>query len=168
MRATELLIPCSIAALLIFALCKKVNIYKAFAEGAAAALPQLVNVLPYLAAMLTALEIFRGSGALSALVRWLSPMGAAVGIPKELIPLIVLRPFSGSASLALLRDTLTEHGADGYIGRAASVLVGSTETVFYTVALYFGSVGVTITRQAVPAALISGAVGVTVGLLLVR
>ena len=80
----------------------------------------------------------------------------------------MLRPFSGSASLALLKDTLNTHGADSYIGRAASVLVGSTETVFYTAAVYFGSVGVTKTRQAIPAALISGAVGVAVGLLLIK
>lgn len=168
MNAGEAAIPLLIVFLIGYALIKKVNIYKAFAEGAKDALPQLVSVLPYLAAMLTALEVFRGSGALSALVRMLAPVGRLCGVREELIPLIVLRPFSGSASLALLRDTLTEYGADGYIGRAASVLVGSTETVFYTVALYFGSVGVTKTRQAIPAALISGAVGVAVGLLLIK
>lgn len=168
MNAVQIVIPCLIAVLLLYALLKKVNIYKAFAQGAADALPQLINVLPYLAAMLTALDIIRGSGALGAFVRLLAPIGKACGINEELIPLIVLRPFSGSASLALLKDTLATHGADSYIGRAASVLVGSTETVFYTAAVYFGAVGVTKTRQAIPAALISGAVGVAVGLLLIK
>ena len=168
MRAAETAIPLLIAALIVYALIKKVNIYKAFAEGAAEAVPNLLHVLPYLAAMLTALEVFRGSGALAFTVRALAPAASRVGLPSELIPLIVLRPFSGSASLALLKDTLTQYGPDGFIGRAASVLVGSTETVFYTVALYFGAVGVTKTRQAVPAALIGGAVGALVGILLVK
>ena len=168
MRAAEIAIPLLIVALLAYALIKKVNIYKAFATGAADALPQLVSVLPYLAAMLTALEALKSSGALTALVGALRPAAQRIGLAPELIPLIVLRPFSGSASLALLKETLAQYGADSYIGRAAAVLVGSTETVFYTVALYFGSVGVTKTRQAIPASLIGGAVGAAIGILLVR
>lgn len=160
-----LLVP--IAALFIYALVKKVNVYKAFASGAADALPQLVNVLPYLAAMLTAIEALRSSGVLGYVIGLLRPAALKAGLDPELLPILILRPFSGSATLALLKDTLTSVGADSPAGRAASVVVGSTETVFYTVALYFGSVGVTKTRQAVPAALIGGAAGVIVGLLLV-
>ena len=163
--SVALLVP--VAALFIYALIKKVNVYKAFAAGAADALPQLINVLPYLAAMLTAIEALRSSGVLSYLIGLLRPAALRVGLDPELLPILLLRPFSGSATLAVLKDTLTNVGADSAAGRAASVVVGSTETVFYTVALYFGSVGVTKTRQAIPAALISGAVGVIVGLLLV-
>ena len=162
--SVALLVP--FAALFIYALIKKVNVYKAFAAGAADALPQLINVLPYLAAMLTAIEALRSSGVLSYLIGFLRPAALRVGLDPELLPILLLRPFSGSATLAILKDTLTNVGADSAAGRAASVVVGSTETVFYTVALYFGSVGVTKTRQAIPAALISGAVGVIVGLLL--
>ncbi|MBR3381476.1 MAG: spore maturation protein [Clostridia bacterium] len=168
MKAAELAIPLLICALIIFALMKKVNIYKAFTRGAKEALPRLFSMLPYLAAMLCAIEVFRSSGALGLLTRALSPAAEGIGLPPELLPVILLRPFSGSAALALLKDTLTEHGADGYVGRAASVIVGSTETVFYTVALYFGAVNVTRTRHAIPAALIAGAVGAAAGLLLAK
>ena len=168
MKAASIAIPVLVAALLIYALVKKVNVYKAFVEGAGEALPGLVSILPYLAAMLIAIELLRGSGALAFFIRLISPAAEAVGVNASLVPLIVLRPFSGSASLALLRDLLAEHGPDSLVGRQASVLIGSTETVFYTVSVYFGAVGVTKTRQAIPAALISGIVGVAVGILATR
>lgn len=159
MRAAELVMPVVLAALIVYALVKKVNVYKAFTEGAAEALPQLLGILPCLAAMLAAIEALRASGALTFTVGLLSPAARALGVPEEIVPLILLRPFSGSASLALLKDTLTEVGADSFAGRAASIAVGSTETVFYTVAVYFGAVGVTRTRHSIPAALIAGLAG---------
>ena len=161
--AIDILIPAIVALLIIYALIKKVNVYKAFVAGAAEALPLIINVLPFLAAMLGAIAIFRGSGALGLLMQVLSPILQFIGIPTELSALFVLRPFSGSASLALLSDLLKEHGADSFIGRAASVLVGSTETVFYTLAVYFGAIGITKTRHALPSSLISGVVGALVG-----
>ncbi len=168
MKAADIAAPALVGVLIVYALIKKVNVYKAFVDGAAGAVPQLVAILPYLAAMLGAISLLRESGAIDFMVRLIRPATDRLGISSELVPLIALRPFSGSASLALLKDTLTECGADSRVGRAASVLVGSTETVFYTTAVYFGAVGVTKTRHAIPAALISGAVGVIVGLLLVR
>lgn len=166
MRAADIAVPGAIAALTIYALCKKVNVYKAFAEGAADALPQLISILPYLAAMLTAIELFRSSGALNYLIMAAEPAARAIGLDTGLIPIILLRPFSGSASLALLKDTLIAYGPDSYTGRAASVIVGSTETVFYTISVYFGAVGVTKTRHAIPAALIAGLAGTAAGILL--
>lgn len=168
MNAAGYVLPILISVLIVYALIKKVDIYNAFIGSAGKALPELFKLLPYLAAMLTALEVLKASGALFALIRWVSPAAEALGLDPALFPLLLLRPFSGSSSLALLRDVLTEHGADSEIGRAASVLVGSTETVFYTVTVYFGAVGVTKTRQAVPAALISGAVGAAVGVMLTK
>lgn len=168
MKAAELIIPCLIITLIIYALFKKVNVYKAFSDGVKEALPQLAGILPALAAMLCAIEIMKNSGALEFAVAATAPFSERIGIKSELVPMILLRPFSGSAALALLKDTLIKHGADSYIGRAASVIVGSTETVFYTTAVYFGAVGVTKTRHALPAALISGLVGTAVGLILVR
>lgn len=133
------------------------------------AVPTLLRVLPALAAMLGAITLLRGCGALDALGNWLSPVFEKIGIPSELTPLILLRPFSGSASLALLGDTLTRYGADSFVGRAASVCVGSTETIFYTLALYCGSVGISKTRHALPAASLAGCTaGVVSGILLVR
>ena len=96
----------------------------------------------------------------------LSPAFEAVGMPAELVPLVTLRPFSGSAALALLQDVFTNHGVDTFIGLSASVLVGSTETIFYTVALYFGSVKVLKPRYSVAVALISGVTGVAAAMML--
>lgn len=166
MSAANALIPALTAALVIYALFKKVNVHKAFIAGARDALPQLLSILPSLLAMLTALELFKASGALYALTELLRGPLSGIGIAPELLPLMLLRPFSGSASLALLKDVLVTSGPDGYIGRAASVMVGSTETVFYTVSVYFGAVGVTKTRHSVPAALIAGAVGCAASLMI--
>ena len=135
-------------------------------NGRAVILGLGVSNLP-LAAMLAAIGIFRDSGALAFIVDAVEPAARAIGLPEGTAPLMLLRPFSGSATLALLKDTLTEYGPDSVSGRAASVMVGSTETVFYTIAVYFGAVGVTKTRHAVPVALISGAVGCAAAVALV-
>lgn len=168
MKAANIAVPALVGILIVYALIKKVNVYKAFVDGAAEAVPQLIAILPFLAAMLGAISLLRASGAVECFTGVMRPVTDRLGISPALVPLIALRPFSGSASLAMLKDILTEFGADSRVGRAASVLVGSTETVFYTTAVYFGAVGVTKTRHAIPAALISGAVGAAVGLLLVR
>lgn len=168
MRAAEAFLALVPMGVILFATVKKVNVYNAFASGAKEALRALFNMLPYLAAMLAAVEALRGSGLLDGFVDLLRPAAQAVGIDPRILPLIVLRPFSGSASLALLKDTLTEVGPDSPAGRAAAVLVGSTETAFYTCALYLGSVGVNKSRQAIPAAAIGMAVGCAAALLLAK
>ena len=116
--------------------------------------------------MLIAINVFRASGALDFLTKLASPVFEAVFIPKELAPLILLRPFSGSAALALLADTFSRCGVDSFIGLCASLLVGSTETIFYTVALYFGSAGISKPRYSVAVALISGAVSIAASMAL--
>lgn len=153
------IMPAMILLLLGYALYKRVNVYEAFTRGAQEALPLLVQVLPFMAAMMIAMNLFRSSGALSAFIRWIEPLLSKLGIPAELVPLLVLRPFSGSAAIALLQDVFTNHGVDSFAGLAASLMLGSTETIFYTVALYFGSVGVRKTRVTVAVALLSGVVG---------
>lgn len=155
----ELIIPLLLIALFIFALFRKVNPYEAFAEGASEAVPIILKILPYLGAMLMAIAVFRKSGGMDMLVSVFSPLFKFLGIPVELCALTILRPFSGSASLALLKDILTQYGTDSFIGRAASISVGSTETIFYTIALYCGSVGIKKTRHALPVALLSGLIG---------
>ena len=153
------IMPLMILLLLGYALYKRVNVYEAFTRGAQEALPLLVQVLPFMAAMMIAMNLFRSSGALSAFIRWIEPLLSKLGIPAELVPLLVLRPFSGSAAIALLQDVFTNHGVDSFAGLAASLMLGSTETIFYTVALYFGSVGVRKTRVTIAVALLSGVVG---------
>lgn len=153
------IMPAMILLLLGYALYKRVNVYEAFTRGAQEALPLLVQVLPFMAAMMIAMNLFRSSGALAAFIRWIEPLLSKLGIPAELVPLLVLRPFSGSAAIALLQDVFTNHGVDSFAGLAASLMLGSTETIFYTVALYFGSVGVRKTRVTIAVALLSGVVG---------
>ena len=130
------ILPLMILGLIIYALIKRVDVYSAFTEGAAEALPMLIRILPYMAGMLAAIQALRASGALERLLGALSPAFNAVGLPAELAPLFILRPFSGSAALSLLGDVLTTYGPDTFTGVAASIMLGSTETIFYTIALY--------------------------------
>ena len=153
------ILPVLILLLLLYALGKGVDIYEAFVRGAASALPMILQILPYMAAMMAGLTVFRDSGALDWLVGKLSPLCAALGLPPELVPLFALRPFSGGAAVALLQDVYTQYGPDGFLGYAASVMLGSTETIFYTISLYFGAAKITKTRHAVPVSLGAGLVG---------
>ena len=112
-----------------------------------------------LVALLTAVSMLRASGAIELLTKWLSPVAAAVGIPAETLPLVLLRPISGSAALAVGADLMAVHGPDSLIGRTAAVMLGSTETTFYTISVYFGAAGVKKTRYTIPAALIADVTG---------
>lgn len=136
------LIPIVIVGILLLGIIKKINIIDAFAEGAREGLSALFGVAPTLLLMVTALNMFRGSGAVEGLTEWLSPICHAVGIPPELVPLAILRPISGSGSIAQLSEYLNVYGADSAVGRMASVLAASSETTFYTYALYSGAAGV--------------------------
>ncbi len=158
------LLPGLVALLLIIALLRRADVYDAFVAGARDGLPVLLRVLPCIAAMLIALRVLRASGALEAFIRFASPALDRIGLPAELVPLFVLRPFSGSAALSLLKDVFDSCGADSFEGIAASIMLGCTETIFYTTALYFGSVGVRKTRTAVPVALAVFVLGVVLAL----
>ncbi|MCE5236007.1 MAG: nucleoside recognition domain-containing protein [Clostridiaceae bacterium] len=159
------LVPALVVALFIYAYAKKTDVYGAFIAGAKETFPLLLHVLPPMAAMMAALTVLRSSGALAAVIEFTAPAFEAIGLKRELVPLFVLRPFSGSAAMALLKDVFDAYGVDSFSGYAASVMLGSTETIFYTIALYFGAVGVTKTRYTVPVALLAGIVG-TVGAML--
>ena len=161
-------LPICITVLLLYALVRRVNVFQAFIDGAAESLPLLLQILPSLAAMLVAIRVFRDSGCLSFLVSVCSPMLNAVGVDAELPPLILLRPLSGSAALAVLSDLFSAHGPDSFLGYTASVLLGASETIFYTLALYYGSIGVRRTRFTVPVALLATLVSVVTGILFSR
>ena len=159
--------PALILLLLGYALCKRVNVYDAFTRGAQEALPLLVQVLPFMAAMLIAMNLFRSSGALSVLISWIEPLLHRLGLPAELVPLLVLRPFSGSAALALLQDVFDNHGVDSFLGLAASLMLGSTETIFYTMSVYFMSVKVKKTRYTLAGALLATVAGTIASVVIV-
>ncbi len=162
------LMPALIAVLLLFALIRRIDVYDAFVQGAREGLPLLARILPCIAAMLIALRVLRASGALDAFIGFISPALETVGMPPELAPMMVLRPFSGNAAMSLLKDVFDSYGADSFLGIAASIMLGSTETIFYTVALYFGSVGVKKTRATIPVALICSLLGAALALLFTR
>ena len=143
----------------IYASGKKVDVYAALTHGAEEGLSVLLRIVPALVALLTAVSMFRASGAAELLTALFAPLLELVGIPAETAPLLLIRPVSGSGALAIGTDLMTSHGPDSYIGRVAAVMLGSTETTFYTIAVYFGSAGIRRTRHAIPAALAADLAG---------
>lgn len=137
MKWTALLLPALFLALFGYALFKKVRLYDCFTEGVKGALPLVCSLFPYLAAILMLSELFEQSGLSAAITQALSPVFSFLGIPKEIGGLVLLKPFSGSGSTALLSELFAAYGADSYIARCAAVAYGSSETVFYISAVYF-------------------------------
>lgn len=155
----DLLIPALMILIAVIALAKKQDVYSALLEGGLDGLKLLLSIAPALVMLLTAVHMLRASGAVTLLTKWLSPASAFLGIPAQTLPLVLLRPFSGSAALAVGADLMGVYGADSLIGRTAAIMLGSTETTFYTISVYFGAAGIKKTRYAVPAALIADLTG---------
>jgi len=153
-------IPLFIVLVITYASIKHINVYDNFIFGAQEGIQTVLRILPYIIGMLFAINIFRASGALDLLNDALYPFFNLMGLPKELTPLALLRPFSGSASLSLLADIYKLYGVDSMIGRIASTMMGSTETIFYTVALYYGSIQIKKTKYTIPAAFMSSLAGI--------
>lgn len=143
-------------------LSKQINVFDTFVEGAKDGINTILRILPPLIGLMTAVGVLRASGALDFLVYLLKPPAAVLGIPPEAMPLALLRPVSGSASLALVAEIVREYGPDSYVGRVVSTMMGSTETIFYTLAVYYGSIGIKNIRYTLAAALIADGVSVMV------
>ncbi len=139
---------------------KKIKVYEVFTEGAKEGFTVAVRIIPFLVAILVAIGSFRASGALDLVTGLLSPITSLVGMPGEIIPMALMRPLSGSGAIGIVSELITTHGPDSLIARMAAVMEGSTETTFYVLAVYFGSVGVTKTRHALPAALTADLAGI--------
>ncbi len=152
-------IPALIVFILTYAALKGVKIYEVFVEGAKEGFQVAVRIIPYLVAMLVAIGIFRAGGAMEMLGMLVGPITNLIGMDPEVLPLAILRPLSGSGALGVMSELVTTHGPDSLIGRMASVMMGSTETTFYVMAVYFGSVSVYRTRHAIPGGLIADVVG---------
>ena len=153
------IIPLLLALISLWALREKINVYEALTDGAAEGLRVLLRIFPHLLVLLTALSMFRASGALDALTALLRPVLEWVGIPPETAPLVLLRPLSGSGGLAVGSELINTYGPDSTVGRTAAVMLGSSETTFYTVAVYFGAAGIKKLRHTLPAALIADMAG---------
>lgn len=143
----------------LLALRKKENTYDLLLQGGAEGLKLLLTITPALVALLTAVSMLRASGAVELFSRILSPIFMLVGIPPETAMLVLIRPISGSAALAVGAELMAQYGPDSLIGRTAAIMLGSTETTFYTISVYFGAVGIKKTRYAIPAALIADLTG---------
>lgn len=163
MKILSLLLPLLFLGVFGYALVKRVKLYDCFAEGVRGAIPLVVSLFPYLAAILILSELFSASGLSAALTSFLSPAFRALGVPEELSSLVLIKPFSGSGSTALLSELLASYGADSYIGRCACVCYGSSETVFYISAVYFASVKEKKLFLPVVIALAANFIGVVAG-----
>lgn len=141
------------------ALGKQENAYGILLDGARDGLQLLLSILPSLIFLLTAVSMLRASGAMELLSSWLAPLFRCFGIPPETAMLVLIRPVSGSAALAVGAELMAQYGVDSLIGRTAAVMLGSTETTFYTVSVYFGAAGITGTRYTLAAALVADFVG---------
>ena len=153
MDISSVVLPVLILGVFLYGLIKKVNILEAFTDGASEGLKTAVSILPTLIFLMLGVNMLRASGALGALTDICSGIMNKLGFPAECLPLALLRPVSGSGALAILEDILNKCGPDSFSGRVASVLMGSTETTFYTVAVYFGATKIKKTRHALPSAL---------------
>jgi len=152
-------VPLTISAVALYAMMRGVDVYAALVRGAGSGLETLVRIFPALVGLLTAVYMLRASGALELAAHALAPVMEGVGLSPELLPLMLVRPISGSAALGVGAELIRTYGPDSLLGRTAAVMLGSTETTFYTIAVYFGAVGIHRTRYAIPAALCADLTG---------
>lgn len=155
----NMIVPFTICGVALYGAFHRVDVYSSLVQGAGEGLSTLVRIVPSLVGLMTAVYMLRASGALELAALALAPLLERVGLDPELLPLMLVRPISGSAALGVGAELISTYGPDSQLGRTAAVMLGSTETTFYTIAVYFGAVGITRTRYAVPAALCADLTG---------
>jgi len=161
-------IPFLLSVIPLIAALRRVKVYEEFVDGAKEGFQVAVRIMPYLVAILVAVGMFRAAGGIEMLAKWFGPLLSAIGFPTELLPMAFMRPLSGSGSLGVLTDIAAVHGADSFLARTAGTIFGSSETTFYVLAVYFGSVGVVRARHALPAGLVADAVGIIMSVIVCR
>ena len=163
-----IVIPLVLLLFLSIALFRRVKVYEKFVEGAKEGFQVGVRIIPYLVAMLVAIAMFRTSGALDILTWMLRPVTELIGMPPEVLPMALMRPLSGSGSIGVMTELMKTYGPDSLIGFISSTMFGSSETTFYVIAVYFGSINVQKTRYALPAGLTADAIGLIMASLICR
>lgn len=138
---------------------RRVKVYEAFVEGAAEGFHTAIRIMPFLVAMMVAINVFRLSGAMDVWVERLKPLLESCGVPAELVPLAIMRPLSGTGALGLTTEILNTHGPDSMLGRIASTVLGSTDTTFYILTVYFGAIGISKPRYSVCVGLLGDLIG---------
>ena len=156
---TDYIVPILLLLVCALALRKKEDPHSLMLMGAAEGLKLLLSLVPTLVILMTAVTMLRQSGAMDAISRWLAPVMQFFGVPPETAMLVLIRPISGSAALAVGSDLMATYGVDSLVGRTAAIMLGSTETTFYTVSVYFGAAGIRKTRYTILAALLADFVG---------
>lgn len=161
-------IPVFIAIIIVSAIAKKVPLYESFVDGAKDGFQTAVSIIPHLVGMMVAVEVFRTSGALDIMIGWLEPVLNKFHIPKDVIPLALLRPITGSGSTAVMNDIFMQYGPDSFVGRLASVMQGSTDTTLYVITVYFGAVGIRKYRYALKVGLMADLAGIIASIVIVN
>lgn len=162
------IIPILLGSIVIYGMAKGVKIYECFVEGAKEGLNICFNIYPYLLAMLLAVGVFRESGALGYFIDTIKPVVKFIGLPPEVVPLVMVKPLSGSGAQGIYMDILNRYGADTYIGLVASIIIGSTETIFYTLTVYFGAVNIKKIRHTLWAAIMADLTAVIAAVTIAR
>ena len=162
------LLPVFILLTFIYAKHKKVNVYTSFISGAKQSVGVVVSIIPYLVTIIIMVQFIKISGLASLISKLVSPAFNIIGIPQELCELVLLKPFSGNGSLAILNDIYATYGVDSYVGRAASVIVGSCDTVFYVTTLYTSQTKVKKLFYAIPVSLVATLAGAVISCLVCR
>ena len=157
-----------VAGIPLYAALRGVKVYDTFLDGAQHGIQVILAILPYMTALLVAIGMFRASGGFDVLAKLMQPILNLLHIDADLVPLALVRPFSGAATNGVFADILRTHGPDSLVARTAGTMMGSTETTFYVVALYFGAVGIQRTRHAVPAGLLADLVGIVASVVVCR
>jgi spore maturation protein B len=165
---SDYIVPLLLLVASVLALHRKENTYELLLSGAADGLKLLLSIVPALVLLLSAVTMLRTSGAIEILSTYLAPLFRFFGIPPETAMLMLVRPLSGSAALAVGADLIATHGVDSLIGRTTAIMLGSTETTFYTISVYFGAAGIKKTRYTVPAALLADFTGFFMAFLTAR
>ena len=164
---TKSIIPIIVVIIITYGMIKGKKVYEWFVDGAKEGLKVCINIFPYLLAMIIAVNIFREAKLLNMLNELISPVSSFIGLPKEIVPLVLIKPLSGSGALGILTDILKTYGPDSYIGLIASVIMGTTETIFYTITVYFGAVQIKKIRHTLWAAILADLTAIIISIFLV-
>lgn len=159
-QISSLIIPTMVLIIILYGLYKKINIYDEFLKGAKESFNMILKIFPNLLAMILSINIFLKSGILNVIYHFLEPLFNLINIPTEILPMMIMRPISGTSTLAILNNLFETFGPDSFIGRLGSVIQGSTDTTFYVLTLYFGSIGIKKIRYAMWAGLFADLVGI--------
>ena len=164
----NLIIPVMILFIIIYGVFKKVNVYDEFLSGATESFDMVLKIFPCLLAMILGVNIILKSGVIDLIYNLIRPVFNMINVPIQIFPMMIMRPISGTSTLAILNNIFSEFGPDSFIGRLGSVIQGSTDTTFYVLTLYFGSIGIKKIRYAMIAGLFADLVGITAAVIITK